>query len=75
MLCDFIEFNVSFNFPSTDRSMLFSFQVFGDLPVFIQLLTSSLIPVWLANTLCMIQFLLNLLLVCFVAHDMVYVGI
>ena len=43
------------------RHMLFSFEVFGDFPVVFLLLISSLIPLWLENTICMILVLLKLL--------------
>ena len=41
--------------------LLFSFQIFGDFSPIFLLLISSLFPLWLDNTLCMISILLNLL--------------
>lgn len=43
------------------RSGLFSFQACGDVPVTFLSLISTLIPLWLLNTLCMISILSGLL--------------
>lgn len=56
------------------RSVLFSVQEFGDLPVNFLLSSSSLIPLWSENTLFDFNSF-KLIDVCFIAQDVVYLAV